>query len=355
MGREPQRLRVHRVRRPAAALARALPGVRRLVDAGRGARGRAAREPRELLAREPPRRRSRAGSPRSTRTPCRGSRPGIAELDRVLGGGLVPGSVVLLGGEPGVGKSTLALQLAAGLRRAARFSTSRARRARADAAAREPARLAAGGARRAGRDARRGAGGAVARAAARRSCWSTRCRRCAASASSRRRARSRRCASARRCSRRPRRRTAPRWCWSATSRRRARSRARACSSTSSTSCSRSRATRPRVPAAARAQEPLRLDAGDRRVPDGRRGLEAVANPSELFLAERRGGAPGLVHRAVARGQPADARRDPGAGRAGRLRHRAPDRDRHRRRAARAAARGARPARAASTCSIATCT
>lgn len=38
---------------------------------------------------------------------------GIAELDRVLGGGLVPGSVVLLGGEPGIGKSTLCLQLAA--------------------------------------------------------------------------------------------------------------------------------------------------------------------------------------------------------------------------------------------------
>ena len=37
---------------------------------------------------------------------------GLAELDRVLGGGLVPGSVVLLGGEPGIGKSTLALQLA---------------------------------------------------------------------------------------------------------------------------------------------------------------------------------------------------------------------------------------------------
>jgi DNA repair protein RadA/Sms len=32
---------------------------------------------------------------------------GVAELDRVLGGGLVPGSVVLLAGEPGVGKSTL--------------------------------------------------------------------------------------------------------------------------------------------------------------------------------------------------------------------------------------------------------
>ncbi|MEX2659293.1 MAG: DNA repair protein RadA [Acidimicrobiales bacterium] len=35
---------------------------------------------------------------------------GIAELDRVLGGGLVPGSVTLVGGEPGIGKSTLLLQ-----------------------------------------------------------------------------------------------------------------------------------------------------------------------------------------------------------------------------------------------------
>jgi DNA repair protein RadA/Sms len=40
---------------------------------------------------------------------------GLAELDRVLGGGLVPGSLVLLGGEPGVGKSTLLLQAAAGV------------------------------------------------------------------------------------------------------------------------------------------------------------------------------------------------------------------------------------------------
>ena len=38
---------------------------------------------------------------------------GLAELDRVLGGGLVAGSLILLGGEPGIGKSTLALQLAA--------------------------------------------------------------------------------------------------------------------------------------------------------------------------------------------------------------------------------------------------
>src|SRR3989339_1627609 len=36
----------------------------------------------------------------------------VSELDRVLGGGIVPGSLILLGGEPGVGKSTLALQLA---------------------------------------------------------------------------------------------------------------------------------------------------------------------------------------------------------------------------------------------------
>src|SRR4030042_1756191 len=39
---------------------------------------------------------------------------GLAEFDRVLGGGLVPGATVLVGGEPGVGKSTLLLQVAAG-------------------------------------------------------------------------------------------------------------------------------------------------------------------------------------------------------------------------------------------------
>jgi DNA repair protein RadA/Sms len=40
---------------------------------------------------------------------------GIGELDRVLGGGLVPGSVTLLGGEPGIGKSTLLLQAVASI------------------------------------------------------------------------------------------------------------------------------------------------------------------------------------------------------------------------------------------------
>ena len=67
---------------------------------------------------------------RQCRTPQRGlqsltvaSRPprerlvtGIAEFDRVLGGGFVPGSVILLAGEPGIGKSTLILQILARLK-----------------------------------------------------------------------------------------------------------------------------------------------------------------------------------------------------------------------------------------------
>jgi DNA repair protein RadA/Sms len=69
---------------------------------------------------------------------------GIGELDRVLGGGVVPGSVVLLAGEPGVGKSTLLLELSAAAARAggrvlyatgeesAAAVHSRARRMRAD-------------------------------------------------------------------------------------------------------------------------------------------------------------------------------------------------------------------------------
>lgn len=45
---------------------------------------------------------------------------GISELDRVTGGGIVPGSALLIGGEPGIGKSTLLLQLSASLARAGR-------------------------------------------------------------------------------------------------------------------------------------------------------------------------------------------------------------------------------------------
>lgn len=47
-------------------------------------------------------------------------RSGIGELDRVLGGGVVPGGVLLMAGEPGVGKSTLLLELAAQWARAGR-------------------------------------------------------------------------------------------------------------------------------------------------------------------------------------------------------------------------------------------
>jgi DNA repair protein RadA/Sms len=52
----------------------------------------------------------RASADRAPRVPL-----GVPEFDRVLGGGAVPGSVVLLGGEPGIGKSTLLLQAAAGI------------------------------------------------------------------------------------------------------------------------------------------------------------------------------------------------------------------------------------------------
>jgi len=59
------------------------------------------------------------GEPVALRDVAPGSAPrlgtGIGELDRVLGGGIVAGSVVLLAGEPGVGKSTLALEAAAAL------------------------------------------------------------------------------------------------------------------------------------------------------------------------------------------------------------------------------------------------
>lgn len=53
---------------------------------------------------------SRLLTAKTERTPL-----GLAEFDRVLGGGLVPGSVILLGGEPGIGKSTLLLQIAGSL------------------------------------------------------------------------------------------------------------------------------------------------------------------------------------------------------------------------------------------------
>jgi DNA repair protein RadA/Sms len=51
---------------------------------------------------------------------ARAASTGVGEFDRVLGGGLVPGAVVLVAGEPGIGKSTLALDVAARAARAGR-------------------------------------------------------------------------------------------------------------------------------------------------------------------------------------------------------------------------------------------
>lgn len=73
---------------------------------------------------EPPRTAPAAGEVLPLAEIDPGARPrmltGIGELDRVLGGGLVPGSVVLLAGEPGIGKSTLTLQAAEALERGGR-------------------------------------------------------------------------------------------------------------------------------------------------------------------------------------------------------------------------------------------
>ena len=67
-------------------------------------------------------RRARDGRSRFTRSPARPTTrrappSGIAELDRVTGGGFVRGSVLLVGGDPGIGKSTLLIQAAAAIAR----------------------------------------------------------------------------------------------------------------------------------------------------------------------------------------------------------------------------------------------
>lgn len=84
--------------------------VERIEEPRQSARGRpsaAGENPREATLL------SQVDSARETRIPVP-----IAEFSRVLGGGLVPGSLVLLGGEPGIGKSTLVLELSARLAQA---------------------------------------------------------------------------------------------------------------------------------------------------------------------------------------------------------------------------------------------
>ncbi|MGM1017840.1 MAG: DNA repair protein RadA [Actinomycetota bacterium] len=71
-------------------------GLSRQVSALAPSRDRAARPITEITTTDAPRRTS-----------------GVAEFDRVLGGGVVPGAAILLSGEPGVGKSTLLLEVAA--------------------------------------------------------------------------------------------------------------------------------------------------------------------------------------------------------------------------------------------------
>ena len=130
------RLPLHRMRRRVPQVGGALRRVRRVEHARRGGRrADAARHGRRERARVGGTRRSprAAASPRrrgcatSAAREARAGRPGIDEFDFVLGGGIVPGSMVLVGGEPGIGKSTLLLQVAA---RAAERRATRALRLR---------------------------------------------------------------------------------------------------------------------------------------------------------------------------------------------------------------------------------
>src|SRR5690606_35856510 len=70
-------------------------GITRTIAPAAPAAGRAARPITSIDTRDTPRRTT-----------------GVGEFDRVLGGGLVPGAAILLSGEPGVGKSTLLLDVA---------------------------------------------------------------------------------------------------------------------------------------------------------------------------------------------------------------------------------------------------
>ena len=131
---------------------------------------------------------SQSSSSRSAPAPPR-ILTGIGELDRVTGGGFVAGSVLLLGGEPGIGKSTLLIQACAALaatgRRVVYISGEEAvdqvrLRGAAPRPRREPRRAC-------GRDQRRGhRRDAVARRARRLSSSSIRSRRCGRASSNRR-------------------------------------------------------------------------------------------------------------------------------------------------------------------------
>ena len=114
MARREHNLRLPELRRRLWALAGQVRRLRRVEHAS----PRKTRRRRGLRC--PGARRARAGGSRSSRSPATTQEAprlasGLAEFDRVTGGGFVRGSVLLLGGDPGIGKSTLLIQVAAAL------------------------------------------------------------------------------------------------------------------------------------------------------------------------------------------------------------------------------------------------
>ena len=293
-----------------------MPQLRRLEQPRRDARPRTVevgqvRPGRSRLAARSPGTTSWRHWPGSATPTCPGSAWACDELDRVLGGGLVPGSVVLVGGEPGIGKSTLLLQAAAGVaggwfgplcQRRGVGGQVRLRATRlglVDGPAGERVRVVAEIVDRP--DRRPGPGerpsllivDSIQTATVDELDGAGRQRRPGprigpAPDGAGQGQRGRRC-----------RRTGPGrspWCSSATSPRTARWPARRRSSTWSTRCSALEGERYCGPApAARDQEPVRLDRGGRRARDGRaRPVARSADPARAFLAEHDGGAPGSV-------------------------------------------------------------
>ena len=118
------------VRLGVASLGGAVRRLRRMEHAGRGGRRRSSRRSRpSIICSRGGRAIELIGLDAEVALPERMA-TGIAELDRAMGGGFVEGSATLIGGDPGIGKSTLLLQAAAriALARAARSPMSRARK-----------------------------------------------------------------------------------------------------------------------------------------------------------------------------------------------------------------------------------
>ncbi len=107
----PKRLRLRRLWQPAAEVAGSVPRLWGVEHAERGGGTDEAGGARTIHGQR------RAHETRSRRRRSRRApeSTGLGEFDRVLGGGLVPGGVVLLGGDPGIGKSTLLLRALADL------------------------------------------------------------------------------------------------------------------------------------------------------------------------------------------------------------------------------------------------